>query len=315
MPVIQETLAKPYTLQQLLDRQVEKYGPDLAFHIHVPKASGGTVNALFRQNNFFALNFNMNTRSFFDVVSEERFLSRCRQPAPRAPYLLTGHFRLDHPFVKSAWMPHVIVTTLRHPVQRMLSYYNYALRLPGNPWHEEIVKGMRFVEYARNANAAFGPQYSYFDDTGEGSFAPTGTASAQQCLNNLVTRVGLLGLTERFDEFTVLMGYLLGRGRILAVPSGNVTSRIPTSIELPPKTTLDPDEQDTITELLKDDIWFYEEAVKEYDRRLRDARLQAILAEALPLVHASQEYTLRLQAIRDPGNRARKAFDRIDAQP
>ena len=41
-----------------------------------------------------------------------------------------------------------------------------------------------------------------------------------------MTRVGLYGLTERFDEFTVLMGYLLGRPRILAVPPGNVTNRI-----------------------------------------------------------------------------------------
>ena len=64
----------PYTFQQLLERQVERRGLDLAFHIHVPKASGGTVNALFRQNNFFALNFDMNTTDFFGVVPEDRFL-------------------------------------------------------------------------------------------------------------------------------------------------------------------------------------------------------------------------------------------------
>ena len=68
-------------------------------------------------------------------------------------------------------MPHTIVTTLRDPIERMLSYYNYTVRLPGNPWHDDIVtKGMSFVEYARNAYAAFGPRYSFFDDTGQGSF-------------------------------------------------------------------------------------------------------------------------------------------------
>jgi hypothetical protein len=42
----------PYTFQQLLDRQVEKLGINVVFHIHVPKASGGTVNVFFRQNGF-----------------------------------------------------------------------------------------------------------------------------------------------------------------------------------------------------------------------------------------------------------------------
>ena len=85
---------------------------------------------------------------------------------------------------------------------------------------------MPFTEYAKNAYSAFGAQYSFFDDTGQGSFAPTGTATPQQCLDNLITKVGLYGLTERFEEFTVLMGYLLGRARILAVPRRNVTDRI-----------------------------------------------------------------------------------------
>ena len=75
------------------------------------------------------------------------------------------------------------------------------------------------MDYAAKMYAAIGPQYSFFDDTGRGSFAPTGTATVQECLENLVTKVGLYGLTERFDEFTVLMGYLLGRPRILGYPA------------------------------------------------------------------------------------------------
>jgi hypothetical protein len=37
----------PYSFQQLLDRQAEKLGLDLVLHIHVPNASGGTVNVFF----------------------------------------------------------------------------------------------------------------------------------------------------------------------------------------------------------------------------------------------------------------------------
>ena len=41
-----------YSFEDMLDRKVEEQGVDFAFHIHVPKAGGGTVALLFEQNNF-----------------------------------------------------------------------------------------------------------------------------------------------------------------------------------------------------------------------------------------------------------------------
>ena len=302
----------PYTFEQLLNRQGERFGLDLLFHIHVPKAGGGTVGALLRQNDFVTLDFDMSTGDFFGLVPEERFFSGYRAPPPpRRSYALTGHYRLDHPIFRRAWMPHTIVTTLRHPVERMLSYYNYTVRIPGNPWHNDVIKGMPFIEYARNAHSAFGAQYSFFDDTGQGTFAPTGTATPQQCLNNLVTRVGLYGLTERFDEFAVLTGYLLGRPRVLAVLPRNVTAGIPNASEIPPKTALTAAERDDLNALLKDDIWFYQEAVKEYERRVSDPRVQRVFVEALPFVRSCRESVDRVFAMRDPGDPKRRAFERV----
>jgi hypothetical protein len=301
-----------YTFEQLLNRQVEKFGLDLLLHVHVPKAGGGTVGALLRQNDFVTLDFDMDTRDFFGLVPEERFFRGYHAPPPRRAYALTGHFRLDRPIFRRAWMPHTIVTTLRHPIERMLSCYNYTVRIPGNPWHDDIVtKGMPFIEYARNAHSAFGAQFSFFDDTGQGTFAPTGTATAQECLKNLVTRVGLYGLTERFDEFAVLTGYLLGRPRILAVLPRNVTAGIPNATEIPSKTAVTAAERDDLNELLKDDIWFYQESVKEYERRISDPRVQRVFLEALPLVRSCRESVDRIFAMRDPGDPKRRAFERV----
>ena len=301
-----------YTFQQLLERRVEKLGLDLVFHIHVPKASGGTVNVLFRQNNFLALDFDMTTADFFANIPEHQFLEAYRAPPPRQSYLLSGHFRLDHPIFRRTCVPHLVITTLRDPIDRMLSNYNFTLRMPHNPWHDDIVtRGMSFVDYAAKMYAAIGPQYSFFDDTGRGSFAPTGTATVQECLENLVTKVGLYGLTERFDEFTVLMGYLLGRPRILAIPRGNATNRIPNPSGLPSKTSLTALEREEITNLLKDDIWFYQEAVKEYDRRISDQRLQAVFDQVLPLVRSCELAMARVIAMTDPADPNRRAFDRV----
>jgi hypothetical protein len=57
----------------------------VAFHLHVPKLGGITVAALLRQIDFFTLHFNMKTKSFFDVVPEERFFDSYRSAASLCP--------------------------------------------------------------------------------------------------------------------------------------------------------------------------------------------------------------------------------------
>lgn len=302
---------QPYTFQQLLDRDVEECGLDLVLQIHIPKAGGNTVNQLFGQMGFTPLALDMNSNDFFQAVREDRWWAGFRASPPRTAYFLTGHMRLDNPIYKRLWVPHVIVTLLRDPIERMLSNYNFTLRRPHNPWHDDVVnKGMTFLEYAAKMDAAIGPQYGFFDDTGEGTFARTGTASVEHCLNNLLTKIGVLGLTSRFDEFAALAGILLGRERILSVSPINVTDQIPDINGMPLKTALTDHERAEMSKLLKDDIWFYEQARKEYDRRIADPNLQAVLSEALPLIETCRQAMARLSKLRDPRDPSRRAFQR-----
>ena len=305
-------IVKPYTFEQLLSQQVESFGPDLVFNIHIPKTAGHTVNALFRQMGFVPLSLDMNTKDFFGAFREDRWFENYAAPPQRDPYLLTGHMRLDQPIFRRLWMQHVIVSMLRDPVGRMISNYNFTLRRPANPWHDEVVnKGMSFVEYSNRMLEAIGPQYSFFDDTGHGTFARTGTATAQECFANLLTKVSYFGLSDRFDEFAVMSGYFMGRARILAVPPINVTKEIDDPIGFPPKTELTDEEREGLTTALKDDIWFYQQAIKEYERRLSDPRLQAILAQALPLVKSGREAISKVLALDDPADPSRRTFQLI----
>ena len=301
----------PYTFRQLLDRDVERDGLDLVAHVHVPKAGGNTVNELFQQMGFSPLALDMNTNSFFGTIREDRWWDLYRAPPPRASYLLTGHLRLDHSIFRKLWIRHVIVGLLRDPVQRMLSNYNFTLRQPHNPWHDEVLnKGMSFLDYTEKMIGAIGPQYSFFDDTGDGVFAHTGSATPERCLDNLRTKVGIYGLTDRFNEFAVLAGFLLGRGRILAVPPMNVTRDLPESGDAPLKTSLTDDESRVLAKMLEGDIWFYDEARAEYERRISDPNLQALFAEVLPLVRASQEMAGHISLLGDPKDPGRRAFVR-----
>lgn len=302
---------KPYTFEQLLNREVDSLGLDLVFNVHIPKAAGNTVNALFRQLGFVPVPLDMNTNDFFATVREDRWFEGYAAPPPRDAYLMTGHMRLDHPMFRRLWMPHMIVSVLRDPVERMLSNYNFTLRRPANPWHDEVVnEGMSFVEYSSKMLDAVGPQYSFFDETGKGVFARTGNAPAERCLANLLTKVSFYGLSERFDEFAALTGYLLGRAKILSVAPANVTSEIKDLTGLPLKTTLTAEERDGLETLMKDDIWFYQEAVKEYDRRIADQRLQAVFSDVLPLIRSSREAMSKILALQDPADPSRGAFRR-----
>ncbi|CAN7384277.1 hypothetical protein LJR220_003414 [Bradyrhizobium sp. LjRoot220] len=305
-------IVKPYTFEQLVSRQVERLGPDLVLNIHIPKAAGHTVNALFRQMGFIPLSLDMNTKDFFGTFREDRWFENYAAPPQRDPYLLTGHMRLDQPIFRRLWMQHVVVSMLRDPVERMISNYNFTLRRTRNPWHDEIVnKGMSFVEYSNRMLEAIGPQYSFFDDTGQGTFARTGMATAQECFANLLTKVSYYGLSDRFDEFAVMSGYFMGRARILAVPPINVTKDIDDTIGFPPKTELTDEERDGLTTALKDDIWFYQQAVKEYERRVSDHRLQAVLSQALPLVESSREAISKVLVLEDPADPSRRTFHLI----
>ena len=259
-----------YSFEDMLDRKVEEQGVALAFNIHVPKAAGGTVDLLFEQNDFQIVHFDMASSEFFATISDERrLLDGYRAPAPRPhSHLLTGHFRLDHPIFRRIGVAHFTVTTLRDPIDRMLSNYDHALITPGGLWHEEVASGrMPFIEHVAKVYAAVGPQYSFFDDTGRGTFAPTGRATPQECLHNLLTKVSFYGLTNRLDEFALLFGCLTGHHRILGVKRANVTLRIANPRGIAPKRALTAPERDELSDLLKDDIWFYQEAVEEHDRR------------------------------------------------
>ena len=305
-------VATPYTFEQLINRQVEKSGLDLAINIHIPKACGNTSNALFRQIGFLPIALDMNSNDFFHTVREDRWLEGYLAPPPRESYLLTGHLRLDQPIFRRILIPYVIVTVLRDPIDRIISHYNFTTRTPGSPWYDDVVtKGMSFVDYAANIYSAIGPQYSFFDDTGQGTFAPTGTATPEECFDNLIARVGFYGLTERFDEFAVLTGYLLGRQEILGIAPVNVTKDLPDLNGIPLKTSLSKAERGAMTTLLKDDIWFYRKAREEYDRRMSDPRLQAVLSETLPLFKSCQNAMSRLLAIKDPGDPTRRAYQRV----
>lgn len=105
------------------------------------------------------------------------------------------------------------------------------------------------------------------------------------------------------------MGYLLGRSRILGVFPVNVTETIPNPTGMASQ-QLTNAEREELADLLADDIWFYQQATAEYERRIDNPHLQAVIAETLPTVRSGLEAMRRVIAVRDPAHPERRAFAR-----
>jgi len=251
----------------------------------------------------------MNEQSFFGTVIEEVWKNILLTPAPRRRFALTGHFRLDAALLRAVWVPHAIIATLRDPIKRLLSHYNFSRLVPGNPHHEALRVGrMSFLEYAEwlIARNSIGPQYSFFDDTGAGTFAYSGYAPPEKCLDNLLNRVSLFGFTDRFEEFCILFGYLLRRPNIV-LPPGNETAGLDVNAQ-GLKSTLTPTEKEQIEKLYAGDIWFFAEARKTYDNRIADARIQAVLSQAKSRVRNAAKLLEEIREIPDPVDPEARAF-------
>ena len=115
--MLRRTPVAPHSFSDLLEGRVDLRDLSTVFHLHIPKAGGGTVHTLLRQNNFTALDFDMTKQSFFGTVIEDVWANNLLEPAPRRRFGLTGHYRLDAALLRVIWVPHVIITTLREPTK------------------------------------------------------------------------------------------------------------------------------------------------------------------------------------------------------
>ncbi len=302
---------RSYSFDELLNRHAKAADLHTILYIHVPKTGGNTINRLLAQNDYSEVDWSPKTNDFFECIDEQCFFSSYENGSYRSEVFLTGHFRLDHSIFRRIQAPHVVVTTLRHPLSIIQSTYNFTLRRSDAPWHAEVISGrMSLLELAINLKSAFGPQYSWFDDTGRGVVTPTGGGNANQCLNNLLTRVSFYGFTENLTEFAITLGYLMGFDNILPVNIVNRTQDHPDLTGTPLRESLSHQEQTFLADLLRDDIWFYERAREEYDRRLSDPRLRKIIELTAPLAKEAHETMVRFQSIGDPADPGRRAFQR-----
>lgn len=190
--------------------------------LHIPKAAGSTLNAIFRKlyREDQILNLNKYPRA--------EYLEKLREPEKHGLgnlRFVTGHV----PYGLHAIIPRpcVYITILRDPVERILSHYYYAASEPRHHAYEAIRSGkITLTEYAQKlANG----QTSYLSGQKP---SPEALATAKE---NISRHITLTGLTERFDETLVLLAAEFGF-EPTTYTRANVTRRRPSTADISEET-------------------------------------------------------------------------------
>lgn len=108
--------------------------PPILCFLHLPRTGGTTINQM--------LKYAFGDRAVFHADLLEKFGGETRLaaalarhwPIDPAALLISGHYGCAHPLVRHATRPVTMAAVLRHPVERIISLYDY---IRGTPHHPE----------------------------------------------------------------------------------------------------------------------------------------------------------------------------------
>lgn len=185
---------------------------ELLIYLHIPKTAGSTLNAIL-ESHYTAGESYATSQTWLHPDGSYDGFHALSAAEKRRLRLLTGHMG----FGFHRYLPQKAhyITVLRDPVERVLSHYSFERHLPVAPVYEALNSGemdlkgyVRFyAEVAEMDNLQTRIVSGNWQKRGEGPCTPAMLATAQE---NLRRHFLAVGLTERFDEFYLLLKRRLG---------------------------------------------------------------------------------------------------------
>jgi hypothetical protein len=242
-------------------------GASRLIFLHVPKVGGTTLASVLRARFPVGQTYLIDGRCLAESMEEFRRLPPDRRAQIR---FLHGHM----PFGLHEYLPEpsVYVTMLRHPVQRILSYYFYVKRFEEHPHHQAAsemdLRGFACSEISTELDN--GQVRLLSGEWHRGiPFGKCTPDLLEEAIDNLVKHFIVVGLTERFDESLLLMRKALGwRGYPLYTKKNVTAGRLQLN-------TIPPDILETIAQQNQLDMKLYEHVQASFERELEDRCIDA----------------------------------------
>lgn len=213
----------------LCEAKREKSGKPIVF-IHIPKTGGMTFYSMLREIYKPTELHKINPAA--ESIEKYDSLPQARKDRLKAIY---GH--MDYGLRERLPADSAYVTLMRHPIERVISHYYYVRRTENDPLRELALQSSLYDWVAHcNLVEMDNGQTRRLSGMAEGiRFGECSREVLAQAKTNVARDFALVGITERYDETSVLLNKMFG-WPIKNYPSINVAKWKPGRNEVPIET-------------------------------------------------------------------------------
>jgi hypothetical protein len=216
---------------------VDGQRPTIIF-LHLGKTAGWTLSRVLNRNVSPNVRIGNPPNTANGFLSLEPIRTFASWPEPkRAKYrLVSAH--MVYGLHEHVPRPSSYLTLLRKPVARAISGYHRVLETPSHRLHEAVAVGGMSLEEYLTSGVSLETDNSQTRAIAGDVDTPFGECTdelLQRALRNLDERFPVVGLTERFDDFLLVLKRTYGWSNLLYVRA-NVTKKKPARDEVPSST-------------------------------------------------------------------------------
>ena len=256
---LMEQMLDPASARVRPEPVLSRGGQHPVVFVHIPKAAGSTLNQIIARKHPPDEIASMYEPRMAQSV--EKFSSMPEADRRKLRFVI-GHVG----FGLHQWLPGpaTYATLLREPIDRIISYYYFVLRVPNHFLHEPAkTLGLRGFAECAATNKLTNGQTKYIAEL-DGRDADR--ATLEKAKSNIEKYFSVAGLVERFDESLLMLRRVAGWG-IPHYEKENITSKRPKVAEVDRETL------DAISRRNDLDLELYAWVKARFERQVADAGL------------------------------------------